>query len=52
MRDDTIAAQDSATVEAQTPAVWSAPTLTELLIADLTQGVGGPNFDGDFSPQS
>lgn len=52
MRDDTIAAQDSATVEAQTPAVWSAPTLIELPIADLTQGVGGPNFDGDFSPQS
>ncbi|MBA4763698.1 hypothetical protein [Sphingomonas sp.] len=52
MRDDTIPAQDSAAVEAQTLAAWSAPTVAELPVAELTQGVGGPNFDGDFSPQS
>jgi hypothetical protein len=52
MRDQIVPTQESATLEARAPVAWSAPTLTELPIAELTQGVGGPNFDGDASPQS
>lgn len=32
--------------------VWSAPRLEIGYVSEQTQGVSGPNYDGDFSPQS
>jgi hypothetical protein len=52
VRDQIVPTQESATLEARAPVAWSAPTLTELPIAELTQGVSGLSFDADVSPQS
>lgn len=51
--DDQNGPSEDGVSENETPRrPWSAPRLTVIPIVELTAGANGPNFDGDFSPQS
>ncbi|MDQ0345690.1 hypothetical protein [Ancylobacter vacuolatus] len=52
MRDDCERTEDAAAQDDRSRSGWLPPQLKVVVIDELTTGVSGFNFDGDFSPQS
>lgn len=52
MSNEKAAADQATASEAPARLAWLAPRLEAISVDDITHGTGGPNFDGDASPQS